>query len=224
MRKEQPGDPWDFGPYWTHYVRPFGECWPGDVAVPIGGEGGVKVCLKRQYVATRQGIPEKYLPPKSEQTEAFVQKDTLLENAKKGKTINGLYKSYNLYYPSAEFQNRPFNPWPEGGMDRREMISKDYIKVPIRYNTTGFDNMRQISGQEFAYGWEVVPNPPPVNFDVTRLHSSILRGDERNELWYTTPPSNKKDFYHTHQVKGNYPKYNKPANIRAGQRQFIEGD
>ena len=180
----------------THYINPFTECHPGDLAIPIGREDGVKVCMKSQYQP----------------------KDTLLENAAKGKKINALYKSYNLYYPSAEFQNRPFNPWPEGGMDRQDLLRKDYIKVPIRYNGTGLENMRQISGQEFAYGWQVVNKPPvipeqelpwPNNFDVTFLHSTQNKGDLRDELYnkYKHPgqPGGKQDFWHTKEVKAVYP-------------------
>ena len=187
-RRKEDAEKWDFGPYWSHYVKPFNECYPGDMAIPIGNEGGVKVCIRREYLERNK--------PK---------KDSLLERSKKGETINGLYKSYNLYQPDKEFQERPFNPWPEGGMDRETLIANDYIKSPIRYNTTGFDNMGQISQQEFPYAWQVTDFPQPINFDVTRLHSSQEKGDLRNELWYSTKHPNKRDFYHTRQVKSLYP-------------------
>jgi hypothetical protein len=188
LKRRKEDGVWDFGPFWSHYVKPFNECYPGDLAIPIGNENGVKVCIRKEYL--EQNKPKK---------------DSLLEKSRKGEKVNGLYKSYNLYHPSAEFQNRPFNPWPEGGMDRQTLIANDYVKVPIRYNTTGFDNMRQISGEEFAYGWEVVDYPQPVNFEVTRLHSSREKGDLRGETWYTTKHPGKKDFYHTKEVLSQYP-------------------
>lgn len=194
LKERKESGNWEFGssPF-DHYIIPFGECYPGDVATPIGRPDGVKVCHKS----------------------TFIPKDTLLENSKKGEKINGLYKSYNIYDPKREFQNRPFNPWPEGGQDRQNALLKDYIKVPIRYNGTGLENMEQISGEEFAYGWEVVNRPPeitqqelpwkPQNFDVTRLHSNQKGGDLRNELYYKYKHPAKNDYWHTKKVQGIYP-------------------
>ena len=45
---------------------------------------------------------------------------------------------------------------------RSSLYRKDYIKVPIRYNGTGLENMRQISGQDVSYGWQVVNKPPVI--------------------------------------------------------------
>lgn len=187
---------WNFGsdPS-THYVIPWGICAAGDTAMEIDHPGGVKVCFKNRAQP----------------------KDSLLENAKEGKKVNGLYKSYNLYYPDREFQTRTEygSPWPEGGQNRQELLLKDYIRTPIRYNGTGLENMRQISGQEFAYGWEVVNKPPqivqqnlpwkPQNFDLTRLNSNPSGGDLRNQLYNKYPHPEKTDFYHVNEVKAVYP-------------------
>jgi len=193
----------------------------GDTAVPIGHPDGVKVCVKTRT----ESVP-----------------DSVVENSTKGNTINGLYKSYNLYYPSQEFQTRTSygNPWPENTMNHQENILKDYVKLPIRYNGSGFDNMRIESGAEFAYGWQVVNRPPIIpiqelpwsipstsnggkwkaNFDLYRLHSNQRKGDLRNELYYKynhpgTPPG-KTDYWHTHEVKANYPEYQRTPTFLPG--------
>lgn len=199
-RKEQ--GVWNFGPWEDHYIASWGNCHPGDIAVPIGRDDGIKVCLKNR-------------PPPQ---------DPYFNALKSGEKVNGLYKSYNIYEPSAEFQNRPYNPWPEGGLDRDNAILKDYIKVPIRYNGSGLENMKQISGQEAAYAFQLVDRPPEIpvqelpwsipsesdpgwkaNYDLTRLHSSPARGDLRNDLYNKYKHPFKTDFYHTHHVQGNYP-------------------
>lgn len=99
----------------THYLRPFGECYPGDSYIPIGNEDGVKVCFRKQ-------VPSK--TKKANKEEA---------------TVN---TSYNLYHKDRVKQERPFNPWPgntwfdEGG--KEWTLEDDYIKIPIRYDPIGF--------------------------------------------------------------------------------------
>jgi hypothetical protein len=208
LKKRQQNQAFELGSNWdSHYIQPFVECYPGDFAIPIGRPDGVKICVKNRPTE---------MP------------DPVVEAGKNGVKLNGLYKSYSPYNPPQQFQTRPFNPWPEGGMNRQEALLKDYIKVPIRYNGTGLENMGQISGQEFAYGWEVVNQPPTIpvqklpwsipsnsnprpknNYDWTRLHSSQQRGDLRNELYGKYKHPAKTDFYHTKQVEAVYPE-NRP--------------
>jgi hypothetical protein len=229
LQRRNETDAFDFGPDWSsHYLNPFTNCYPGDFAVEIGQPGGVKMCIKNRA----DSVP-----------------DSLVENSAKGKKINGLYKSYSLYNPPQEFQTRTGeqggNPWPEGGSNRDEALRKDYIKVPIRYNGTGLENMQQISGQEFAYGWQVVDRPPTIpvqkipwdiptrsdpnwraDFDVTRLHSTQQRGDLRDQLYqkYTHAgvPPGKTDFYHARKVMDYYPEYQRtPTWLPGSTRSFV---
>lgn len=216
LRKRQETNAFEFGSDWSsHYIRPFNNCYVGDMAVPIGRPDGVKVCVRNRQESTP---------------------DSLVESSTKGNTVNGLYKSYNLYYPQREFQNRPFNPHPDAFMDQEDLINKDYLKLPIRYNGTGLENMGQESGQEFAYAWQAMDGPRPsipiqklpwsipsdsdpqwrANYDLTHLHSSPKRGDLRNELYdkYPHPPRN--DYWHTTPVRANYPEY-------APQPRFLPG-
>jgi hypothetical protein len=217
IKERQTGPAYQFGSTWyDHYLVPFGNCWVGDTAIPIGRPDGVKVCVKTRV----DSVP-----------------DSVVTNSAQGQTINGLYKSYNLYYPSMEFQNRTQygNPWPEGGMNRQENIQKDYIKVPIRYNSTGLENMGIESGQETPYAWAITNQPPTipiqnlpwsvpsesnptwhVDFDVTRLHSTRKRGDLRDELYAKYNHPFRDDFYHTKQVKANYPEYEPRPSFLSG--------
>jgi hypothetical protein len=219
LKERQATNAYEFGSdYASHYLAPWGNCMVGDTAVPIGRSDGVKVCVKTRT----EWVP-----------------DSVVENSAKGNTINGLYKSYNLYYPPQEFQTRTIhgNPWPEGGMDRQENILKDYIKLPIRYNAYGFENMQIESGQETPYGWAITNQPPSIpiqelpwsipsntnptwhaDFDVYRLHSTQRRGDLRNELYTKYPHPFRDDYWHTKQVKGTYPEYQQPTKFLPGSK------
>jgi hypothetical protein len=53
---------WDFGPWYDHYIKPFGNCHPNFNTTVIGGEGGVKVCTRKiltEVLSNHQHTPLK---------------------------------------------------------------------------------------------------------------------------------------------------------------------
>jgi hypothetical protein len=98
---------WEFGPWYDHYVRPFGKCHPDFDTILLNGDPrGVKVCVRREE--EDYGTINKY-------------------------PNFGLYRySRNLYDP-LNYKNKNFDTVP----NEYDLITKDYLKLNHDFNGTG---------------------------------------------------------------------------------------
>jgi hypothetical protein len=155
---------WNFGPYWTHYIKdqPGADCYPGDTAIPIGQPDGVKVCIKTPEA--KSNYLQYITQPELQGYNRF--SADLYDPTKKVATqISDLWK-----YKWRRMPNEPYN------------ISHDYVRLPIKYNSTGTEALYQLDKNNvpfYFYGVDEI-NKPEENYDVTRLHqlSSLYRYDE----------------------------------------------
>lgn len=163
---ERGNQAYDFGPWYNHYIEPSAskECNPNYYGIPIGNQDGVKVCVRRV-----SGSP-----------------DYIVENQKKinNQDLTGYYKTFGLYDYTQKEQTRVYNTWPPGYWPNNEdSITKDYIRLPIRFNGTGLTDMKRKVRQNIPYGWDVVRDQPSDRYDKTKSFSSPYKGDLRNRLW-----------------------------------------
>uniref|UniRef100_A0A6C0JPZ0 Uncharacterized protein n=1 Tax=viral metagenome TaxID=1070528 RepID=A0A6C0JPZ0_9ZZZZ len=116
-------DLYDFGPWYDHYVKPFGKCHPSFDTILLSGEKGIKVCKRR---------PE--------------------EPIKKKHNCNGLYRySTNLYEPSqmsgpASIPTRAPVSIHEDWKTFKDFnpLLDDYQKINIEFDGTGVLNRKVI--------------------------------------------------------------------------------
>lgn len=126
-KRLQEGAIWDFGDVSSHYIRPVNDCFPGDVAIPIGNSWGAKICVRPQGLNQTNEL------------------NNLYGDMEKYSKYAGLNRgSVNLYDPSIK---RPIQQWnPQRYEDRRIpneslLLQNDYLRWPIRYNGTGLETM-----------------------------------------------------------------------------------
>jgi len=148
---------WTFGPEEDHYIRPFNECHPDFMAIPIGHPNGVKICVRRK---DKLGHNPQNPPPC------------------KGHP-SGVFKFRpDLYDPDAPAPIQLANPW---GLDERRVPNEEYylrngyFRVPLNYDGIGAQYTRtpapeNAPGEKYSeYAWDYVSIPPP-KYDVTKLH------------------------------------------------------
>lgn len=145
-KRLQEGPVWDFGDISSHYLMPFGDCLPGDVAIPIGNSWGVKVC-KRPEPENTQCCGSSNLNPQNPNGENL-----------RIRTLNR--GSVNLYDPSLKVPVQQWNP--QRYEDRRIpneslLLQNDYLRWPMRYNATGLETMHGTDGPNqqpfYSYGY-----------------------------------------------------------------------
>jgi hypothetical protein len=172
-------DVWSFGDksaplggWEDHYVRPYGECHPDYMAMPIGHPTGVKVCV-RKYDGPTPEDPNKIA----------------YEN-------NGYHRgTVNLYDTKTDNPTQEWNP--DYYSDRRvkwegQLVHDDYLRWQPRYNGTGIRLVHaptegRDTGRpyyQYAYSYTPLEDPrtgartatsknqsvPMIKYDVTRLH------------------------------------------------------
>lgn len=164
-KRFQEADTWSFGSWDEHYIRPWGECHPDFVAIPIGHPEGVKVCVRRRRDdgSTFEHNPNIHKHPSE---------------------WNGLHRNkFNLYDPTVTSPIQDYEPHHPA--DRRApnedlLVNNDHLHRDIRYNGTGLDALRTPetrcdgSVQKYdQYAFDHNPLAPP-KYDVTRLHQPYL--------------------------------------------------
>jgi hypothetical protein len=155
---------WRFGPYWSHYVKdqPGADCYPGDTAIPIGQPDGVKVCIKTPEPGNNY---MEYLTQPALQGYNRFSADLYDPTKVVATQISDIWK-----YRWRRMPNEPYN------------ISHDYVRLPIRYDSTGLEALYQVAKDGvpfYTYGVDEIEKPKQ-NYDITRLHqlSSNYRYDE----------------------------------------------
>lgn len=161
------------------YIRILGECHPDFTAIPIGKPTGAKLCIRRTE-ADGRAIGTK-----------------LLEASKQNIANNqGYFRGRpRLYDVNAEYPVQKWNP--QKYCDRRtpwesELLRRDYLKMPIKYDGTGIKLSRvpqdhdRAQNPYYSYGYSFTPDSdpytgrriatdmsqtvPPPKWDVTHLH------------------------------------------------------
>lgn len=117
---------YDFGPWYDHYIRPFGKCNPDYFeTILIGNDPrGVKVCVRKE-------MQKKYEPP------------DLVQN---------LYRYSRRMYENNRDPIQVFNVFPRVPPNEAYNIYNDYYKLEPFFNGTGvFKGITCRDVREFAY-------------------------------------------------------------------------
>ncbi len=112
-----------FGPWYDHYVRPFGKCHPDFNTVLLSDDPrGVKVCIRKQY--NREKIPEE----------------------------RPLYRFSRQLYNQSQKPIQRFNPHPRVPPNEDYNILHDYYRLGTEFNGAGLYNFNTCpSYRTFAY-------------------------------------------------------------------------
>lgn len=162
-QRKRMGDTWKFGfpedplgGIESHYMNPSAchPCHPDYTSIPIGSPYGFEVCVKRK------GSCGKTLDKTQEEIDPSV--------------WNGYHKySADLYRPWRDTQIQMYNPYYYS--DRRtphqsELITDDYLHLPIKYNGNGINPIHTPGDTRFfEYGYSHT-EIPPLKYDVQQLH------------------------------------------------------
>ena len=130
-KKYENGGTWQFGPWYDHYVRPYGECHPDYDAIPIGRPEGVKICVRRDVSTLQQYPPRR--PPSEGAPDDVLYNPQLYE----GKRARNAIQQFNPWrYDQRRSPNESYNR--ENDTWRREVV----------YDGTGFMKMFSYTPQE----------------------------------------------------------------------------
>jgi len=186
-RMEQ-GNTWKFGLPGSvmggqddSYVRPFGNCHPDYMGIPIGNPEGVLMCVRRVDECGRR-----FGNTLQQKSNADIQ------------DLNGYQRAaVNLYDPTAQLPTQKWNP--QYFSDRRipweqDLIRHDYLRWPIKYDATGVEVLhapaqgRDEGKPYYQYAYDFTPvedpdtgmrvaksindNAPEIKYDITRLHQA----------------------------------------------------
>lgn len=154
--RRQNADQLSFGRWEDHYIRPYGECHPDYVAVPMGRVDGPKICIKKKdpctgHPVSHQGFEDRKYPPEQKYHK---------------------FKA-DMYDMEREEPVQLHNPYSYG--DRRMpnesfLIRNDYVKSEIKYDGHGLTPLLTPGDVKFReYAYDYIQDPPP-RYDVTRLH------------------------------------------------------
>jgi len=172
------------GGWEDHYLRPWGDCHPDFMAIPISNPDGTKVCVRRNAYGTKKNF-------ETEQKKQEAQRENFLDT---NGGLNGYHKfSLNLYDPTAKKPTQLYNPYRyEDRVPPNEAynIRNDLIRNEIKYEGTGCVGVTTPLGREsdgdlaapfpkqlnpekrkgfyLEYGYDIIKPPP--RYDVSRLH------------------------------------------------------
>ena len=166
------------GVHWSDvYIRPFNNCHPDYVTVPIGNKpGGVKMCIRKRNA---DGSDPKHFS--LQRNKEYFEKVNHSKSFIESDIVNGYHKYQSrLYSHDPKTSHEPIRTLSHGVCMRRppyeeENIRRDLIKQEIRYNGTGINPMTTPSGKNdegrkmyVEYSAQILKQAPK-KFDVTRL-------------------------------------------------------
>ena len=167
------------GGWEDHYLTPGDHpCHPNYVSIPIGSPYGFQVCVKRKgHCGKTLDVPQVEIDPSE---------------------WNG-YNKYqaDMYRPWRDSQIQMYDPYAYS--DRRtpnqsELITDDYLHLPIKYNGTGINPVHTPGDVRFyEYGYSYTKNPP-YKYDVQRLEQGYpVWKDEKKFHGYSQEELDKLD-------------------------------